>query len=517
MNLLRSAATVGGTTFLSRVLGFVRDMMVASALGTGPIADAFFVAFRFPNMFRAIFAEGAFNSAFVPLFAKRLEGEGAASARRFAEDATSVLLAALLLLTIVVELAMPGLMWLFAPGFGDEPQKLEWAVQFTRVNFPYLLFITLTAVQSAILNSLGRFFPGAAAPVMLNVTLIAAILFVVPHVDNPGLALSWGVAAAGVVQFIWLAISCHRAGMSLRLRRPKLSPDVKRLLRLGVPGVISGGIGQVNLTVGTIIASLQAGAVSWLYYADRIYQFPLGVIGIAIGVVLLPDLSRRLRAGDGDGAHRSQNRAIEFAMLLTVPAAVALAVIPFDIIKVLFERGHFVRADTEATALALLIYAVGLPAFVLNKVFSPAFYAREDTKTPLKFAAVSIAVNIAASLILFQFFAYAGIAAGTSIAAWTNTIQLGARLRRRGDFVPDAQLRQRLPLILLASAGMGAALYAGSRALAPWFDLHFLASVSVLAGLVVGGILAYALLCQLTGAARAGDLLRAIGRGGAGE
>ena len=513
MNLLRSAATVGGTTFLSRILGFVRDMMVASALGTGPIADAFFVAFRFPNMFRAIFAEGAFNSAFVPLFAKRLEGEGEASARRFAEEATSVLLAALLVLTIVVEIAMPGLMWLFAPGFGDDPQKHAWAVQFTRINFPYLLFITLTAVQSAILNSLGRFFPGAAAPVMLNVTMIAAIFFIVPLAANPGLALSWGVAAAGVVQFIWLAISCHRAGMSLHLRWPRLTPDVKRLVRLGVPGVISGGIGQVNLTIGTMIASLQAGAVSWLYYADRIYQFPLGIIGIAIGVVLLPDLSRRLRAGDDGGAHQSQNRAIEFAMLLTIPAAVALAVIPFDVIKVLFERGHFLRADTEATSLALLIYAIGLPAFVLNKVFSPAFYAREDTKTPLRFAAISIAVNIASSFALFQFFGYAGIAAGTSIAAWTNTIQLGVTLWRRGDFLPDAHLLQRLPLILLASAGMGAVLYAGAQFLTPWFDLRLLASVSALAGLVVGGMLTYAILCQLTGAARYADIMRPLRRG----
>ncbi|HMM14061.1 MAG TPA: murein biosynthesis integral membrane protein MurJ [Parvibaculum sp.] len=513
MNLFRSAATVGGTTFLSRVLGFVRDMMVAAAIGTGPIADAFIVAFRFPNMFRSIFAEGAFNSAFVPLFAKRLEGEGEASARRFAEDATAVLLAALLILTIAFEIAMPWLMWLFAPGFGDDPQKQAWAVQFTRVCFPYLLFISLTAVQTAVLNSLGRFFAGAAAPVMLNVTMIGALLLVVPLSENPGLALSWGVMVAGVIQFVWLAISCHRAGMSLRLRRPRLTPEVKRLLSLGVPGLISGGIGQLNLTIGTMIASLQAGAVSWLYYADRIYQFPLGIIGIAIGVVLLPDLSRRLRAGDDDGAHRSQNRAIEYAMLLTVPAAVALAVIPFDIIKVLFERGHFTRADTHATSLALLIYAVGLPAFVLNKVFSPAFFAREDTKTPLRFAAVSIAVNIVSSFILFQFFAFAGIAAGTTIAAWTNTAQLGLRLWKHGHFVPDTQLLQRLPLTLLASAGMGGVLYAGSRALAPWFDLHFLASVSVLGALVVGGIAAYAIFCQLTGAARYADIVRPLRRG----
>ncbi|HEX7777060.1 MAG TPA: murein biosynthesis integral membrane protein MurJ [Parvibaculum sp.] len=512
MSLMRSAAVVGGTTLVSRVLGFLRDMMVAAALGTGPIADAFFVAFRFPNMFRAIFAEGAFNTAFVPLFAKRLEGEGEVSARQFAEEAVSVLVAALLLLTIVFEIAMPWLMWLFAPGFGDDPQKHAWAVQFTRINFPYLLFISLTAVQAAILNSLGRFFAGAAAPVMLNITMIVALWFVVPLATNPGLALSWGVTAAGIIQFVWLAISCHRVHMSLHLRLPRMTPDVKRLLKLGLPGIVSGGIGQLNLTIGTMIASLQAGAVSWLYYADRIYQLPLGVIGIAIGVVLLPDLSRRLRAGDDAGAHWSQNRAIEFSMLLTLPAAVALAVIPFEIIQVLFERGKFGAADTHATSMALLIYAIGLPAFVLNKIFSPAFYARENTKTPLQFAAVSIAVNIASSLILFRFFGFAGIACGTTLAAWTNTTQLGLRLWRHGHFVPDAQLMKRLPLVLAASAGMGAVLWLGADLLTPWFGRRFLMSVSVLTGLIAGGALVYALFCQLTGAAKLADFRRAIRR-----
>ena len=297
MSLVRSAATVGGTTMVSRVLGFVRDMMVAAVLGTGPVADAFFVAFRFPNMFRSIFAEGAFNSAFVPLFSKHLEGDGEAAARRFAEDALALLLSALLVMTILAMILMPWIISGFAPGFSDDPGKQEMAVKFTRIAFPYLLFISLTALQAGILNSVGRFFPGAAAPVMLNITLILAILFLVPVLDNPGLALSWGVMAAGIVQFLWLTVSCWRAG------------------------IISGGIMQINLTVGTIIASLQAGAVSWLYYADRIYQLPLAVIGIAIGVVLLPDLSRRLRADDEAGAHWAQNRALEVSMLLTGPAA----------------------------------------------------------------------------------------------------------------------------------------------------------------------------------------------------
>jgi len=512
MNLVRSAATVGGTTLISRLLGFLRDVMVAAALGTGPIADAFFVAFRFPNMFRSIFAEGAFNSAFVPLFAKRLEGEGENAARRFAEDALAVLLVALLVLTIAAELAMPWLMLVFAPGFSQDPQKFAWAVEFTRIAFPYLLFISLTALQSAILNSLGRFFPGAAAPVMLNVTMILAILFLVPLTGNPGRALSWGVAAAGVVQFVWLTVSLWRAGMVLRLRLPKLTPDVRRLFRLGVPGVIAGGITQVNLTIGTMIASLQAGAVSWLYYADRIYQLPLAVIGIAIGIVLLPELSRRLRAEDTEGASWSQNRAVEFSMLLTVPAATGAAVLAFDIIRVLFERGAFARADTEATALALVIYAVGLPAFVLIKVFQPAFFAREDTKTPLRFAAISIAVNITTSFALFFPFGFAGIATGTTLAAWVNAGQLGTRLYRRGEFAPDAQLLRRLPLTLLASAGMGAALWFGAAALAPFFENGLLVSIAALFALIAGGVLVYFLLCEVTGASRLRDLRSAFTR-----
>ncbi|MDP1626040.1 murein biosynthesis integral membrane protein MurJ [Parvibaculum sp.] len=512
MSLIRSAATVGGTTLLSRLLGFLRDVMVAAAIGTGPIADAFFVAFRFPNMFRSIFAEGAFNSAFVPLFSKRLEGEGSDAARRFAEDALSVLLVALLVITLAAEIAMPWIMLVFAPGFSEDPQKFDWAVQFTRIAFPYLLFISLTALQSAILNSLGRFFPGAAAPVMLNVTLILAILFLIPVMDNPGEALAWGVAAAGVVQFFWLAISLWRAGFVLRLRWPKLTPDVRRLFRLGVPGVIAGGIGQVNLTIGTMIASLQAGAVSWLYYADRIYQLPLAVIGIAIGVVLLPDLSRRLRGGDGDGANWSQNRAVEVSMLLTVPAAIGAAVLSFDIIRVLFERGAFTREDTAATALALIVYAAGLPAFVLNKVFSPAYFAREDTMTPLRFAAISIVVNIVTSFTLFWYMGFVGIAIGTTVAAWVNTGQLGARLWRRKEFVVDAQLARRLPLTLMAAAGMGVALWFGSGALAPFFEMDLLTSIAALFALIAGGALVYFFLCQVTGAMRMGDLRRAFTR-----
>lgn len=519
MNLLKSFATVGGMTMMSRVLGFVRDILIAAVLGTGPVADAFFVAFKFPNLFRRLFAEGAFNSAFVPLFAKRLEGEGAKSARQFAEEAFAVLLTTLLIFTALAQLAMPWLMYAIAPGFADTPDKFDMAVVFTQIAFPYLLFMSLVALLSGVLNSLGKFAAAAFAPVLLNIILIATLTLAAPYFDNPGLALVWGVAAAGLAQFLMLVWAAHRAGFMPRLRLPKMTPGVKRLVVLGIPGVIAGGIAQINLLIGTIIASLQDGAVSWLYYADRVYQLPLGVIGIAIGIVLLPDLARRLRADDAGGAMWSQNRAMEFSMLLTLPAAAALIAIPGPIIETLFERGAFDAADTLKTQMALAAFAVGLPAFVLIKVFSPGFFARENTVTPMRFAAAGIAVNIAGSLILFYQIGFVGIAIATSMAAWVNAGLLWFRLAANGHYAADARLKKRLPMILIASAAMGGLLwatatYAGPTAAAmmPGGWTAEALGIVALGALVAGGGLVYGLLCQITGAARLSDLKQALRR-----
>jgi len=506
MNLVRSAATVGGMTMISRVLGFVRDILIAGTLGTGPIADAFFVAFKFPNLFRRLFAEGAFNSAFVPLFAKRLEGEGKASAKRFAEEALSGLLFTLIVLTIVAEITMPWLMHVIAPGFVDTPDKFDMGILFTRIAFPYLMFMSLVALLSAVLNSVGRFTAAAAAPILLNIVLVGALLLAAPHFDNPGLVLAWGVAVAGAAQFAMLLIAVKRAGFDFHLRRPRMTPGVKRLVALGIPGIIAGGITQFNLLVGSIIASLQDGAVSLLYYADRIYQLPLGVVGIAIGIVLLPDLSRRLRADDGGGANNAQNRAFEFAMLLTVPAAVALAVIPVPIIQVLFERGAFSAADTQGTALALAGFAIGLPAFVLTKVLSPGFFAREDTVTPMRFAAIGIAVNIVGSLALFFWIGHLGIALATSAAAWVNAGLLGVRLVRLGHFEFDARLKSRLPRLALASAIMGAGLWIGADLAAPFLMAGFLVSTLSLVMLIAGGATLFAVATLVTGTAKVSEL-----------
>ena len=296
MSILKSAATVGAATMVSRVLGFVRDILIAAMLGAGPVADAFFVAFKLPNLFRRLFAEGAFNSAFVPLFSRKLESAGERQARIFAEQTLSVLLCILLGLTIVAEIAMPWLMRVVAPGFTDTPDKFADVVLFARIMFPYLLFISLVALYGGVLNSLYRFAAAAFAPVLLNIILIATLIIAVPFTGWPGKTLSWAVAFAGVAQFLALAIAAYRAGIRLRLPVPRLTPDVRRLLTLALPGAVAGGIGQLNLFIGNMIASLQDSAVSYLYYADRLYQLPLGVIGVAIGIVLLPDLSRQVLA-----------------------------------------------------------------------------------------------------------------------------------------------------------------------------------------------------------------------------
>ncbi|MHA1524465.1 MAG: murein biosynthesis integral membrane protein MurJ [Alphaproteobacteria bacterium] len=520
MNILRSAATVGGLTMVSRVLGFARDMMIAATLGTGPVADAFFVAFRFPNLFRRLFAEGALNAAFVPLFAKRLEADGPAGARQFSQEAMNALLAAVLIFSGFAELVMPWAMYIIAPGFADDPAKFDLTILLTRIAFPYLAFMSLTALISGVLNSLGRFVAAAAAPIALNIVLIGVLLALLGMgLDESeralaGKALAWGVALAGALQLTLVYVAASRAGFRLVLARPRLTPGVRRLVTLGIPGVIAGGITQINLLIGTIIASLQAGAVSYLYYADRIYQLPLGVVGVALGVVLLPDISRRLKSGDESGAAQVQNRALETAMLLTVPAAVALAVIATPIISVLFERGSFSAGDTSATAAALAAFAVGLPAFVIIKVFSPGFFAREDTRTPMVFAGISVAVNIAGSLALFWVIGHVGIAVATSAAGWVNAVLLMVVLARRGAFHPGKALVRRLGLIFAASVAMGLGLWGAGAVLAPWLDhgQPLVVRGAALAGLVAGGLALYWAMVEVTGAARWREIARAMGR-----
>lgn len=461
MALMRSIATVGGFTMLSRVTGFFRDIMIANVLGAGLIADCFFVAFKFPNLFRRFFGEGAVAAAYIPLFSSTLEKEGEAEARLFSDRAFSVMALALALFCSVLMIAMPWAMYAFAPGFTGVEGKHELAVDLTRITFPYLLLISLCALISGLLNSLGKFAAAAGTPILLNVILMLALTVLTPFVETPGHALAWGVEAAGVAQFVWLMIAARRAGMMPRLVRPTLTPRVKLLIKRIIPVAFGAGLYQISLLIDTMLASMVAdGAVSWLYYADRVNQLPLGVIGVAIGTALLPLLSRQLAAGQTEDAMISQNRSVEFALLLTVPSMVGFLVLGEQIISVLFQRGAFSAADAHATAQALMAFSLGLPAYVLVKVLSPGFFAREDTSTPVKSATAALTVNIALNLLLMQVIGHVGIALATALGACVNSGTLFFVLVRRGWFVPDARLKSRVLRLVFASAVMAAAVEA---------------------------------------------------------
>lgn len=510
MALLRSAATVGGYTMVSRVLGFVREMLVAAFLGASPVSDAFFVALRLPNMFRSLFAEGAFSVAFVPLFAGKIAREGHEAARRFAEDALAVLLAALLVFLLAGEMLAPWVLDVIAPGFRQEPRKFALAVELTRIMFPYLLFISLTALQGGVLNSLERFAAPAFTPVLLNLFLIAVLLGVRPL---SGEALAWAVAAAGLAQFLWLMFSCWRARLPLSLPWPRLTPEVRRLLRIMVPGVFGAGVLQINLVVSTAMASLlPTGTVSYLNYADRLNQLPLAVLGIAVGTAILPPLSRQVRLGDDEAANATQNRGLELALLLTLPAAIGLALAAQPILAVLFQHGRFTAADTAATAPALAAYAAGLPAFVIVKVMAPGYFARQDTKTPVKIGAATMAVNVALTLGLGLLLAQTGIALALSIAGWVNALLLILVLGRRGHFTLDRRTRRALPRILLAALGMGALLLLLEWLLAGAFAGRFALKLLALAALVGGGLAGFALLALAFGVADLQELRRRFRR-----
>ncbi len=507
MILLRSIATVGGLTMISRVLGFVRDIMIAAILGAGPLADVFFVAFRFPNLFRRLFAEGAFNAAFVPLFAASLEENGKHEARLFADEALNMLLWTLVFFVAVMEIAMPWAMYVIAPGFASDPGKFDLAVELSRITFPYLIFISMVSLMAGVLNSLSRFAAAAATPILLNICLIGAILWLTPLMPGPAHSLAWGIAGAGLVQLVWMSVNCARAGMTPRLGMPRLTPRVKKLARRILPVAVGAGIYQVNLLIDTVIASLlPAGSISYLFFADRVNQLPLGVVGVAVGTALLPLLSRQLRAGKNGEAMDSQNRAIEFALVLTLPAAVALMVLAEPVIVTLFQRGEFGSSQAAATATALAVYATGLPAYVLVKTLAPGFFAREDTLTPVKVAAFAMIANLILNLVLMGPFLHIGIAMATSVSAWLNAVTLAMILRRRGHLEVDARLRHRLPRIIMASAGMGIALMAGMKFAAALLAGGQLERAAGLAVLVVGGLVSFAVLAHLFGAARLADM-----------
>src|SRR5476651_1721078 len=450
--MIQRILTVGGFTLLSRVTGFVRDIILAAVLGAGPVADAFFVALRLPNHFRAIFAEGAFNAAFVPAYARIRQQGGAGRAGQFADRIFTLLLASQIVLLAVALAFTPAVIDILAPGFARDPGRYTLAVDLTRITFPYLLLVTLVTLYGGILNSLQRFAAAAAAPILLNISLVMA-LALAAFFPTAGHAAAWGVLVAGILEFLLLAGDAWRAGVMTALRWPELDADVRKFFRaLGPATVGSMGV-QLALFADTIIASfLAAGALSALYYADRLNQLPIGVIGIAAGTVILPEMSRRIAVGDHSGAAHAQNRAVEFTLLMAIPCVAAFFVIPELIMRALFVRGAFTAADALAAGRTLSAYAFGLLPFVLMRSAVATFFARGDTATPVKAALIAAAVNIAFKFLLMGPLAQVGLALATSIGAWINLGLVLWFAARAGHIHIDERLRQ--STVKLAGAGL---------------------------------------------------------------
>ncbi len=513
IRLMAGFFTVGIWTLLSRVLGFVRDIMIAAFLGTGPVAEAFLVAFSLPNLFRRFFAEGAFNMAFVPMFSKKLEGDD--DAHRFAQDAFVGLAGILTMFTVIGVIAMPALVTMMASGFlGSD--RFDLAVYYGRIAFPYILFISLSALLSGVLNATGRFAAAAAAPVLLNIIFVGALLIGAVFGDSSqtdiGSTLAYAVPVAGIAQMMLVWIAAKRAGFALMPGWPKMTPDLKRLAIIAAPAALAGGVVQINLLVGRQVASFFEGAVAWLNYADRLYQLPLGVVGIAIGVVLLPDLSRRLRGGDEAGGKDAFNRACELSLALTIPAAVALMVIPLPLVSVLYERGAFGAGDTVNTALAVAIYGLGLPAFVMQKALQPLFFAREDTKRPFYYALVALVLNAALAIGLSPIIGFIAAAIGTSLTGWATVFLLWNGSRNMGNAAAfDTRFKQRLGRIIIAAIGMGVILWGAGAAMTPFFGMATIryAALALLVGIGIGS---YFGIGQLIGAFKLREFKQALRR-----
>jgi len=510
IKLLSGFMTVGFWTLASRVLGFLREILIAAYIGPGPLLDAFVAAFRLPNMFRRFFAEGAFNAAFVPMFAKRLEADD--NAQGFAQDAFNLLAVAVLGLVGLGMVFMPALVWATAGGFvGDA--RFDLAVGFGQIVFPYILCMSLAALFSGVLNATGRFAAAAAAPVLLNVFTCGAMIVGALLGQDVMIWLVWTIPVAGVAQLALVWSAAGRAGVSLRPGLPRLTPEMKQLVRVAVPAALAMGVTQVNLVVGQLAASNYENAVSWLFIADRLYQLPLGVVGIAVGIVLLPDLSRRLRAGDDQGAQDALSRAGEFSLLLTIPSAVAFLVIPLPLVSVLYERGATGPEDVAAIALAVAIYGAGLPAFVLQKVLQPLYFAREDTRSPFRYALVAMVVNAALALGLQPLFGWVSPAVAATVAGWAMVVLLWLGARRMGAAAQfDARFQRRSLRIVLASLAMGAVLLLAAWILAPALAMAYWRYLALLA-LIVIGALAYFTVGQIIGALRLAEFRSALRRG----
>lgn len=516
MKLVRTLGSVGGLTLASRVLALVRDSLQARYVGASFASDAFTIAFRLPNMFRALFAEGAFNAAFIPMFNRKVGETGELSAGLdFAERALSMLFVVLLGFTAIMLAAAWPITWAMSLGFNNAtPDQFAFAVQLSRITIPYLMLISLASLLGGILNSLDKFWVNAAAPILLNIAMVTALVFFNGDPYETARAQAVAVPIGGLMQLAWLALACRRAGVSLRPRLPRVDPEVKRLMKLILPAAMGAGASQVNLLISSALAArlLAAGSISYIYYADRLNQLPLGLIGIGLGTILLPTISRLLGAGREAEAMETQNRGTELALFLTLPAMVALIVAAEPIVRGLFQYGAFDAADTRACAWALAGFSVGLPSYVLVKVLTPGFYARQDTRTPVRYAMWSVGVNIAANIVLIPLLGHVGPPLATALASTVNVAMLYRTLRKRGHFAVDAQLRRRLPRLAVAALLMGAAVFGLESLLDPYLIGPMAMRYAALVVLVGTGCAIYGLACFVTGAFRVADVKALIRR-----
>jgi putative peptidoglycan lipid II flippase len=513
MKLLKAMATVAGLTGLSRILGFIRDILTAAILGAGPIADAFFVALKLPNFFRRVTAEGAFSVAFVPLYSEKLEKEDAEAAKTFASNSFAVMLAFLVPFTLLAIWAMPYVIYAIAPGFSDDPLRYDLAVELSRVTFPYLLLMSLTALMGGMLNAHDKFAPFASAPILFNLCIIIALFVFTPIMETPGHAMAYGVALAGFSQFLWLVYFIRKHKVGLRLKKPEFTHNIKKLFKLMGPGVLGAGVMHVNLLADLIIASfLAGGSISYLYYADRLNQLPLGMVGIAVGTALLPMLSKAIAAKDAAQTQNLFNRALEICLLLALPAAAALFVIPETLIATLFERGEFTAQDTSVASKVLMGYAIGLPAYIAVKVFSTAYWSRQDTMSPVKISIFTTVLNIILSLILIHPFGVAGIAISTGVMGWLQLALLYRGMRHHSDLKFDDRFKKIIFKIAFSTALMAIILLLADKYIVFNAGVSEIQKIIGLTAMVSIGLITYGLSIITTGAIKPAELKKYLSR-----
>ncbi len=513
--LIRSLFATGGMTLVSRVTGFVRDILLARLLGTTALADAFFVAFRIPSFLRRVFGEGAFSQAFVPVFAAHLNKDtptNDAEARDFINHMAGSFALVLMGVTAIGVLAAPAIIWVLAPGFLAEPAKYHLAVRLLRITFPYLFFISLVAMAAGILNTRGRFAAAAFTPVILNLSLIVAAGVIAPGTPSPAVTVAWGVFVGGVLQLLFQIPFLRRAGFLPRLRFSFLHPGVRRVFALMVPGIFGSSIAQINLVVDTMLASfLVTGSVSWLYYANRLLEFPLGIFGVALGTVILPHLSAKHAKASGEDFGHTLDWALRWVIVIAVPAAVALIVLAMPMIFTLYRYGAFSAFDAAMTGRALVAFAIGLPAFVLIKVLAPGYYARQDTRTPVKIGTIALVANMAFNLILIWPLKHAGLALATSLSGLLNAWLLYRGLRRGHIYCPAPGWARLWVQVSVASAIMGAVLSFADRAPQVYEAASGGMRAAMLGAWIAAGLAVYATVMWLLGVRPEALRLQSIG------